>query len=74
MTAKVPLSPLREGGHVSQKGAVMNYSRTVRDGSARDAALKRRNSAVREGLGMESKPKPETEKPVEQKSEEKPSE
>jgi hypothetical protein len=30
----------------------MNYSRTLRDGSARDEALKRRNGAVREALGM----------------------
>jgi hypothetical protein len=30
----------------------MNYSRTVRDGSARDEALKRRNGAVREGMGQ----------------------
>ena len=30
----------------------MNYSRTVRDGSARDEALKRRSGAVRKALGM----------------------
>ena len=30
----------------------MNYSRTVRDGSARDEALKRRSSAVRKALEM----------------------
>jgi hypothetical protein len=35
-------------------------------GSARDEALKRRSGAVREALGMESKPKPNTERPVEQ--------
>jgi hypothetical protein len=44
----------------------MNYSRTLRDGSARDEALKRRNGAVREALGMGSKPKPDTEGPAEQ--------
>ena len=35
-------------------------------GSARDEALKRRNGAVREALGMGSKPKPDTEGPAEQ--------
>jgi hypothetical protein len=30
----------------------MNYSRTVRDGSARDEALKRRSGAVQKALGM----------------------
>ena len=30
----------------------MNYSRTVRDGSARDEALKRRSGGVRKALGM----------------------
>ena len=43
----------------------MNYSRTLRDGSARDEALKRRNGggAVREAFGMT--PKPGTEQPAE---------
>ena len=35
-------------------------------GSARDEALKRRNGAVREALGMGSKPKPDMERPAEQ--------
>jgi hypothetical protein len=35
----------------------MNYSRTVRDGSARDEALKRRSDAVRKALGMGPHPK-----------------
>ena len=35
-------------------------------GSAREEALKRRNGAVREALGMGSKPKPDTEGPAEQ--------
>ena len=48
----------------------MNYSTIVRDGSARDEALKRRNAAARETLGMA--PKPEREKePAETKVEEK---
>ena len=45
----------------------MNYSRTLRDGSARDEALKRRNGAVREALRMAPKPRPDTEKPAEEK-------
>jgi hypothetical protein len=51
----------------------MNYSRILKDGTARDEALKRRNGAVREALGME--PRPGAEQPAEQKmEEEKPSE
>jgi hypothetical protein len=30
----------------------MNYSRILRDGAARDEALKRRNGSVRDALGM----------------------
>jgi hypothetical protein len=45
----------------------MNYSRIVRDGSARDEALKRRNGAVSEVLRMGPTPKRETEQPAEQK-------
>jgi hypothetical protein len=52
----------------------MNYSRTLQDGSARDDAVERRNSAVRQALGMGSKPKPDTEQPAEQKPTEKPNE
>jgi hypothetical protein len=54
----------------------MNYSRTLRDGSARDEALKRRNGGVSEALGMGPKPAPapEAEQPAEQKRAEKPSE
>jgi hypothetical protein len=52
----------------------MNYSRTLRDGSARDEALKRRNGVMREALGTAPKPKPDTELPAEPKVEEKPTE
>ncbi len=50
----------------------MNYSRIVRDGSARDEALKRRNGAMREVSGLDPTPKRETEHPAEQKDDEKP--
>ena len=43
-------------------------------GSARDEALKRRSGAVREALGMGSKPKPNTERSAEQKASDKSSE
>ena len=36
----------------------MNYARTARNGGARDEALKRRNGAVREALGLAPKPSP----------------
>jgi hypothetical protein len=55
----------------------MNYSTNLRNGSARDEALKRRNAAVREVLGMGPKPEPQpiTEKPpAEPKADEKPHE
>ena len=50
----------------------MNYSRTLKDGSARDEALKRRNGTAREALGMNPKPGRDAEQPAEQKVEEKP--
>ena len=37
-------------------------------GAARDEALQRRSGAVREALGMGTKPKPNTERPAEQKA------
>ena len=52
----------------------MNYSRTVRDGAGRDEALKRRNGAAGDVLGMGTKPKPDMQKPAQAKAEEKPSE
>jgi hypothetical protein len=52
----------------------MNYSRIVRDGSARDEALKRRNGAVSEVLRMGPTPKRQTEQPAEQNADEKLSE
>jgi hypothetical protein len=52
----------------------MNYSRTVKDGSARDEALKRRNGVMREALGLAPKPKRDAEQPAEQTADEKPSE
>ncbi len=51
----------------------MNYSSIVRDGSARDEALKRRNGAMREVLGLNPTPKREAEQPAEQKADGKPS-
>lgn len=52
----------------------MNYSTIQKDGSARDAALKRRIGAMREALGMESAPKRETEKAPDPKDDAKPNE
>jgi hypothetical protein len=53
----------------------MNYSAIVSNGFARDEALKRRNGAVREVLGLGPKPNPtptpDPEQPAEQKAEEK---
>lgn len=52
----------------------MKYSSTVRNGEARDEALKRRNGQMRVVLGMEATPKREAEKPDAPKVDEKPSE
>ena len=53
----------------------MNYSRTIRDGSARDEALKRRNGVMREALEIAPKPKRDTEQPAtDQKADVKPAE
>ena len=55
----------------------MAFIRIRRDGSAREEALKRRNGAIREALGMgrpKSEPVREPEQPAEQKADEKPSE
>ena len=50
----------------------MNYSTIQRDGSARDAALKRRIGAMREALGMVSVPKRDIEKAPDPKDDAKP--
>ena len=50
----------------------MNYSRIVRDGSARDEALKRRNGAMRDVSSRDPTLKRETERPAEQKDDKKP--
>ena len=52
----------------------MNYSRTVRDGSARDEALKRRSGAVRKALGMgpDRKADAATDKPEQPKENQEP--
>ncbi len=52
----------------------MSYSSTVRNGSARDEALKRRSGAVREALGMTLKPKQDTAEAVKPRVNEKPDE
>ena len=54
----------------------MNYSRTVRDGSARDEALKRRSGGVRKALGMAPDRKAEaaTDKSEQPKENQEPSE
>ena len=52
----------------------MSYATTVRDGFARDEALKRRNGAVRQALGLAPQPRPDTEQAAEQKTDDKPSE
>ncbi len=55
-----------------RRGAGLNYSRILKDGVARDDALKRRNGALRESLGIGPKPKHDTEQPpVEQEVDEK---
>ena len=52
----------------------MQISRIVRNGNARDEALKRRNIAMREAMGMRPTFKLETKKLDEPKTDEKPSE
>jgi len=52
----------------------MEYSSIVRNGEARDEALKRRNIQMRVALGMEATPKREAGKPDAPKVDEKPSE
>jgi hypothetical protein len=52
----------------------MRISKNVPDGSARDEALKRRNAAVREVLGMKPAPSPEASQPQEPEATEKPAE
>ena len=52
----------------------MQISKIITDGNARDEALKRRNIAMREALGMGSTFKLETKKLDEPKTYEKPSE
>jgi hypothetical protein len=48
----------------------MQMSKIVTDGSARDEALKRRNNAIREALGMKPAPSPEAIRPQELKTNE----
>jgi hypothetical protein len=54
----------------------MNYSRTMRDGSARDEALMRRNGAVRKvpGMGGDKKAGVATDKSEQPKETQEPSE
>jgi hypothetical protein len=52
----------------------MKYSSIVRNGEARDEALKCRNGQMRVTLGMEALPKQDAEKPDAPKVNEKPSE
>ncbi|CAN5251648.1 hypothetical protein BH10PSE6_BH10PSE6_06620 [soil metagenome] len=52
----------------------MNYSTIARDGAGRDEALKRRHGGVSKAFNAAPKPKPDTEKPTEQKLGEKPAE
>jgi hypothetical protein len=52
----------------------MEYSIIVRNGEARDEALKRRNSQMRVALGMKATPKREAEKPDAPKVDERPRE
>jgi hypothetical protein len=48
----------------------MQMSKIVTDGSARDEALKRRNNAMREALGMKPAPAPEASRSQEPKTDE----
>jgi hypothetical protein len=52
----------------------MQIAKIVTDGYARDDALKRRNTAIREALGINAAPSREASKPQEPKADEKPSE
>jgi hypothetical protein len=52
----------------------MQIAKIVTDGYARDDALKRRNTAIREALGINVAPSREASKPQEPKADEKPSE
>ena len=52
----------------------MRISKIVTDGSARDEALKRRNAAMREVLGMKPASPREASKPREPEATEKPAE
>jgi hypothetical protein len=52
----------------------MPISKIVTDGNARDEALKRRNTAMRESLGMEPASKGERKQPDKAKADEKPTE
>ena len=52
----------------------MQISKIVTDGSAREEALKRRNNAMRESLGMKPAPSREASKPQEPKTDVKPAE
>ena len=58
----------------AENGASDELRQNVRDGSARDEALTRRNVAVRKTLRIGPKPglAPESEQPIEQKSDDKP--
>ena len=50
----------------------MQISKIVTDGSARDDALKRRNAAMREVLGMKPAPSRQANKPQQPEADEKP--
>jgi hypothetical protein len=52
----------------------MQISKIVTDGSARDEALKRRNNAMREALGMKPAPSRNASESPEPRADEKPAE
>src|SRR5271170_937712 len=64
-----PMSPAS-----ASREQAMQISKIVTDGNARDEALKRRNAAVRETLGIGPASKRETKQPDEPKPDEKSSE
>ena len=64
-----PMSPAS-----ARREQAMQISKIVTDGNARDEALKRRNSAMRETLGIGPASKRETKQPDEPKPDEKPTE